>query len=114
MWIENDAFVPSPGDFVFYDWKDNGVGDCVEGHDHVGIVEFVNNGEITVMEGNKSGAFGRRVIKINGRYIRGFAHLTFDDETSTHASKEVTPLLEDIAELLSELSDKLKELGEAF
>ena len=26
-WQENDAYVPSPGDAVLYDWDDNGVGD---------------------------------------------------------------------------------------
>lgn len=26
-WVEDDAYVPSPGDVIFYDWQDSGVGD---------------------------------------------------------------------------------------
>ena len=37
-WVENDAYVPSPGDVIFYDWQDSGVGDNAGQPDHVGIV----------------------------------------------------------------------------
>ena len=47
-WVENDAYVPFPGDIVFYDWQDNGVGDNANGPDHVGIVEKVVGTTITV------------------------------------------------------------------
>ena len=71
-WVENDAYVPSPGDVIFYCWDDNGYGDCTEWPGHVGIVEKVVDGYIYVIEGNKSDAVGRRIIEINGQYIRGF------------------------------------------
>ena len=34
-WIEDDAYVPSPGDVIFYDWQDSGIGDNVGQSDHV-------------------------------------------------------------------------------
>ena len=71
-WQENDAYVPAPADYVFYDWDDSGAGDCTGAADHVGIVEKVNGSTITVIEGNMSNAVGRRTIKVNGRYIRGY------------------------------------------
>jgi len=71
-WQENDAYVPSPGDYVFYDWDDNGVGDCTGAADHVGIVEKVSGTKITVIEGNISDSVGRRPLNVNGRYIRGY------------------------------------------
>lgn len=71
-WEENDAHVPSPGDYVFYDWDDNGVGDCTGAADHIGIVEKVSGQTIIVIEGNMSNAVGRRTLKVNGRYIRGY------------------------------------------
>ena len=37
-WVEDDAYVPSPGDVIFYDWQDNGAGDNIGQSDHVGIV----------------------------------------------------------------------------
>ena len=71
-WEENDAHVPQPGDYIFYDWQDNGVGDNTGAADHVGIVEKVSGQTITVIEGNMSNAVGRRTLKVNGRYIRGY------------------------------------------
>lgn len=72
-WIENDAYIPAAGDIIFYDWQDTGLGDNHGAADHVGIVENVTADNITVIEGNYSNAVKRRIIKINNRYIRGFA-----------------------------------------
>ena len=71
-WVENDSYIPKPGDIIFYDWHDNGIGDNIGAADHVGIVENVINNVIVVIEGNKNNAVERREIQINGRYIRGF------------------------------------------
>ena len=71
-WCENDAYVPLPGDIIFYDWNDSGKGDCTGSPEHVGVVEKVSGGMITVIEGNYKDAVGRRNIAVNGRYIRGF------------------------------------------
>lgn len=71
-WVENDAYTPKPGDYVLYDWDDNGVGDCTGSADHIGIVVSVNGGAIKVIEGNKSDAVGYRTLKVNARYIRGY------------------------------------------
>ncbi len=71
-WMENDAYTPQPGDYIFYNWDDNGVGDCTGAADHIGIVVSVTGGTIKVIEGNMSNAVGYRNIKVNGRYIRGY------------------------------------------
>ncbi len=71
-WVENDAYVPAPGDYIFYDWDDTGAGDCTGWPEHVGIVVSVFNDVIKVIEGNKDDAVGYREIKVNGRYIRGY------------------------------------------
>lgn len=71
-WQEGDAYVPKPGDYIFYDWQDSGVGDCTGSADHVGIVEKVSGTSITVIEGNYSDSVKRRTISVNGRYIRGY------------------------------------------
>ena len=72
IWIESDAYVPDPGDSILYDWDDDGKGDCTGSPEHIGVVETVSGDIIKVIEGNKGKAVGRRDIKINGRYIRGF------------------------------------------
>lgn len=71
-WVENDGYSPAPGDLVMYDWGDTGKGDNIGTPDHVGIVEKVDNGSITVIEGNYSNTVKRRTLAINGKYIRGY------------------------------------------
>lgn len=76
-WVEADDYVPAAGDLIIYSWSDNGVGDCVTGHNHVGMVTAVDGDNITVVEGNKSTSTGEsrvgaRNIKVNAQYIRGY------------------------------------------
>ena len=73
LWVEDDAHVPDTGDILMYAWKDNGVGDCKIDPNHVGIVKEVKNNIIYVIEGNYSKQVKVRQIKVNGKYIRGFA-----------------------------------------
>jgi hypothetical protein len=47
-------------------------GDNTGWPDHVGIVEKVSGKTITVIEGNKSNAVGRRTLQVGGKYIRGY------------------------------------------
>ena len=72
IWVENDGYKPSKGDFILYDWDDSGKGDNRNSPDHVGIVESVKTGVITVIEGNYHDKVQRRKINVNGKYIRGF------------------------------------------
>lgn len=78
-WQEDDAYVPQPGDVIFYDWDDSGSGDNRGYSDHVGIVERVSGSTITIIEGNMSNAVGRRNLKVNARYIRGYGVPKYKD-----------------------------------
>ena len=71
-WVEDDAYVPSPADVVFYDWQDTGYGDNVGQADHVGIVVGCTDGTMTIIEGNCDNAVKLRRIAVNARYIRGY------------------------------------------
>ena len=71
-WEENDAYVPSLGDVIFYDWDDSGSGDNTGTADHVGIVTDCDGERITVIEGNVGDRVATRNLAVNGRYIRGF------------------------------------------
>lgn len=73
QWVEDDAYVPDIGDVLFYAWNDSGTGDCQLEANHVGIVKEVKDNVIYVVEGNYSKQVKIRQIKVNGRYIRGFA-----------------------------------------
>ena len=87
IWVESDSYVPLPGDVIFYDWEDSGKGDNTGGANHVGIVEKVEGGTITVIEGNYSNRVKRRTLKVNGKYIRGYGVPKYDEE----AQAEETP-----------------------
>jgi hypothetical protein len=85
--MENDGYVPSPGDGVLYDWDDSGVGDNTGNPDHVGTVVEVNkdSGYFVVVEGNYSNAVKKRTVAINGKYIRGFIVPKYTDNTVFNA-----------------------------
>ena len=92
-WIENENRTPNIGDIIFYDWDDNGVGDNTGNPDHVGIVEKVSNGKITVIEGNYSNSVKRRTLDVNGKYIRGYGVPKYDKTTTTQTSTETNSVL---------------------
>ena len=71
-WVENEATTPKPGWIIFYDWQDAGSGDNQGYADHVGIVEKVEGGKVTIIEGNYSNSVKRRVLDVNARYVRGY------------------------------------------
>ena len=89
IWIEDENRVPNPGDIIFYDWQDKGGGDNKGSADHVGIVEKVSGGMITIIEGNHDGddadridGVERRILEVNGRYIRGYGVPKYDAEAT--------------------------------
>lgn len=81
VWVEKDNYIPDPADIIFYDWDDvEKSGDTVGYADHVGIVESCDGKNITVIEGNKNDAVGRRTIPVGAKTIRGFAVPRYDVE----------------------------------
>lgn len=104
IWQESDAYVPQPGDILFYDWQDSGTGDNKSSPDHVCIVCECSGGLITTIEGNISGGkVGYRTTAVNGRYIRGFGVPNFKskatESTPTAPAPKVTPIKTGLPEL---------------
>ena len=103
IWVEEDDYIPSPGDAILYDWDDNGIGDNTGWPDHVGMVDYVNveAGYMTVIEGNYSDSVKKRTISINGKYIRGFITPKYTDdgvvfESSATETKDVGSLAREV------------------
>lgn len=71
-WVEDDGYVPLPGDYIFYCWSDKGIGDCTGWSDHVGIVVGTAGSFIKVIEGNYDNAVSYHIIPVNAPTIRGF------------------------------------------
>lgn len=89
-WVENDAYTPDVGDYIFYDWDDNGTGDCTGSADHIGIVVSVSGTTIKVIEGNMSDAVGYRTIKVNAKYIRGYGIPNYASKATTSSTTSTT------------------------
>ena len=79
IWNEDGKRSPNVGDIIMYDW-DNQDG----WPEHVGIVESVTNNQITVIEGNKNNAVGRRVINVGNASIRGYIQPNYDGSISNN------------------------------
>lgn len=60
--VRSSGYVPQPGDFIYFDWNNNG------GYDHVGIVNYTSNGRVYTIEGNAKNA-----VKYNGGYSNGYS-----------------------------------------
>lgn len=82
IWVEADNHIPSPADFILYDWQDTtgSTGENKGNPDHIGIVEKVVGNNITVIEGNYKNAVSRRMIAVNGKFIRGYIVPKYDAE----------------------------------
>lgn len=90
IWIEADTYTPAPGDLLLYDWGDttDSGGDNTGNPDHIGIVEYLVGDTITVIEGNYQNSVGRRCIRVNGKYIRGYITPKYDAEAKTAETKK--------------------------
>jgi LysM repeat protein len=113
-WVENDAYTPSAGDVIFYDWQDSGSGDNTGGSDHVGIVEKVSGATITVIEGNYSDSVKRRTIQVNGRYIRGYGVPKYNDSANTASSTSKKAAANTTADPKTVWNYLLGKIGNAF
>jgi hypothetical protein len=71
-WEEKDAYVPLPGDYIFYCTDNLLPGDCTAWSNHVGIVVGTRLGYIKVIEGNADDQVTYRYIPVNDITIRGY------------------------------------------
>ena len=79
-WMEQDSYLPQPGDIIYYDWDVRTLGDSKGWSDHVGIVVGTHGPFIKVIEGNKDDSVGYRyVIRWDPR-IRGYGLPNYTEE----------------------------------
>lgn len=60
------GYTPAPGDIIFFDWEGDG------GANHVGIVEYVENGVVHTVEGNSGDACKRKEYAVDSPNILGY------------------------------------------
>ncbi len=64
-------YTPKSGDYIFFDWEPDGIAD------HIGIVDYYENGYVYTVEGNSGDVVRKRVYEIKSENIYGFAAPNF-------------------------------------
>lgn len=96
IWIEDGSITPKPGDVILYNWDDSTQPN--DGYsDHIGYVESVSGGQITLIEGNRNEAVGRRTIPVGWGYIRGFARPKYSSGGSSTGTVSGTKSITEVA-----------------
>lgn len=67
---------PSVGDFIIYDWKNNGT------LDHVGIIDSISGGKLKVIEGNYSDSVKVRTISTSSNEIECYFRVPIKNTVS--------------------------------
>lgn len=110
-WMENDAYIPDVGDYIYYDWQDDGKGDNSGNPDHVGIVVSVSGNSIIAIEGNVGRSVKYRNITINAKYIRGYGLPDFASKTDEEESVRYKTLNDIPAGAYRDAVSEFVELG---
>ena len=87
-WKEDDSYTPKIGDIVMYDWGDSGKGDNTGYPDHVGIVAYINENTMKIIEGNISDSVSYRTLTVNGKFIRGYCLPDYASKVDQTSVKE--------------------------
>ena len=70
-WEEDDAYIPLPGDYIFYA-TNNTAEENTAWSNHVGIVVGTNGNSIKVIEGNYNESVAYHIIQVDEITIRGY------------------------------------------
>lgn len=71
QWKNKESYTPISGDYIFFDWEPDGIAD------HIGIVDYCENGYVYTIEGNSSDQCRRRSYKLTDIRIFGYARPSF-------------------------------------
>ena len=73
QWVEDETYIPLPGDYIYYAWdEESEEDDCTGWADHVGIVVGTAGPWIKVIEGNTRDMVAYRIIPRQDETIRGY------------------------------------------
>lgn len=94
VWEEDGRKTPEIGDIIYYNWDDN-TQENDGWADHVGIVERVSGGVITVIEGNYKDSVKERKISVGAGNIRGYARPKYKNNEAA-AKKTITEIAKEV------------------
>lgn len=68
---KNGIYTPHTGDIIFFDWEPDGI------PNHVGIVEYYENGIVHTVEGNSNNSVRQKTYDVGSNQIYGYALLDY-------------------------------------
>lgn len=71
QWKSKQSYTPVSGDYIFFDWEPDGIAD------HIGIVDYCENGYVYTIEGNSSDQCRQRSYSLSDIRIFGYARPSF-------------------------------------
>lgn len=74
IWIEDDGYIPVPGDWVLYAWKGQEGVDNTLAPNHIGTIYHCDGEIMLAVEGNKGDKVDTRALAVGDKRIRGFVH----------------------------------------
>lgn len=74
IWIEDDSYIPVPGDWVLFAWKGLEGQENTLAPNHIGTIYYSDGDMMISVEGNKGDAVGTRALAVGDKRIRGFVH----------------------------------------
>lgn len=118
-WVEDDAYRPGVGDYLFFIWSSKHSGfvdveDNLEDPDHVGIVVATSASAMTIVDGNNSkDMVGTREVAYNSSVIRGFgtpkySEMAREKKLQVKVDKDA---LEDVLNLYSSSTRRARDRG---
>lgn len=77
IWIEDDSYIPVPGDWCLFAWKGAEGQENTLAPNHIGAVYFSDGEIFLTVEGNKGDKVDTRALTVGDKRIRGFVHPDF-------------------------------------
>ena len=74
IWIEDDGYIPVPGDWCIFAWKGPDGQENTLSPNHIGTVYHSDGQLIVTVEGNKGDAVAVRAFAVGDKRVRGYVH----------------------------------------
>ena len=116
IWIEDDGYIPVPGDWCLFAWKGAEGQENTLAPNHIGAVYFSDGEIFLTVEGNKGDKVDTWALTVGDKRIRGFVHPDFSRciGKSIAPSEPVQPIyrrLDEVPEWGRATGDKLVGRG---
>lgn len=109
IWIEDDGYIPVPGDWVLYAWNGQAGQENTLAPNHIGTIYHCDGVAMMAVEGNKGDAVAVRVLAVGDKRIRGFVH---PDYAQLVGALIAPPAVQEPAQAVSPIYHRVEDVPE--